>query len=243
MFEGSEFGAPLFAGILAAAKAAGYAFSRFDRAPTGGKVIFLRHDVDISPRNALVLGRLAQEQAVQSNFFFQLNADTYSIFSDEVVEIMRSLRAAGHCVGLHIDETRFGADEAVIRRTIDWFSSCVVAVDNVMSFHRPSRAVLGKAYMSFINAYDPRFFSADSYLSDSRRSLAFLPSLAQWLPSERLRIQLLLHPEWWTGINDDRAIWDELRARRQQELEQYVTINFRKVFGHVIAAETRDFRV
>jgi len=243
MFEGGDFGRRLFADILAAAKSVGYVFARFDRPPANGRVVFLRHDVDISARNALVLGRLAQEQAVVSNFFFQLNAETYSIFSDEVIEIMRALRAAGHCVGLHIDETRFGTDEGVIRRTIDWFSSCVLAVDDVMSFHRPSPAVLGKGYISFINAYDPRFFSPDAYLSDSRRSLDFLPTLAQWLASGRPRLQLLLHPEWWTEINDDHAIWDELRARRQHELEQYLMINCRKVFGHVLAHETRDFRI
>jgi hypothetical protein len=243
MFEGSEFGARLFGDIIGAAKSAGYAFARLDKAPAGGKVIFLRHDVDISARNALVLGRLAQEQGVASNFFFQLNAETYSIFSDEVIDIMRTLRAGGHCVGLHIDETRFGADEGVIRQTIDWFSSCVIDVDNVMSFHRPSPAVLGKLYVSFINAYDPRFFSPDSYLSDSRRSLAFLPTLAQWLASGRPRIQLLLHPEWWADINDDRAIWDELRERRRHDLEQYLMINCGKVFGHVIATEARDFRI
>jgi len=116
-------------------------------------------------------------------------------------------------------------------------------VDEVVSFHRPSAAVLGKSYGSFINAYDPRLFSPDAYLSDSRRSLAFLPTLAEWLSAGRPRIQLLLHPEWWTGINNDLAIWTELRARRQYELEQYLTINCRKVFGHVVAAKSRDFRV
>ncbi len=243
MFELSEFGPALFSDILAKARAAGYSFARFDRMPTDGKLVFLRHDVDISPRNMLVLGRLAAEQGIASNVFFQLNAETYNIFSDEVLDIMRALRAAGHCVGLHVDEVRFGADEDVIRRTIDWFASCVTAVDEVVSFHRPSAVVLGRRYGSFTNAYDPRFFSPDAYLSDSRRSLAFLPTLAEWLGSERTRIQLLLHPEWWTGINDDLGIWTELRARRQYELEQYLTINCRKVFGHVVAAEARDFRV
>jgi len=243
MFDANEFGPGLFSEILATARAAGYAFARFDRVPADGKVLFLRHDVDISPRNMRVLGRLAREQGVASNVFFQLNAETYSVFSDEVLDIMRALRAAGHCVGLHIDEVRFGADEGVIRRTIDWFASCVAPVDDVVSFHRPSAAVLGRRYGSFISAYDPRFFSADAYLSDSRRSLAFLPTLAEWLSGGHPRIQLLLHPEWWTGINDDLAIWTELRARRQYELEQYLTINCRKVFGHVVAAENRDFRV
>jgi hypothetical protein len=243
MFDASAFGIELLSEILAKAKAAGYTFARFDRPEPGDKVFYLRHDVDISPRNVLLMGQLAQQQGVACNIFFQLNAETYSIFSDEVIDMMRALRAAGHCVGLHVDEVRFGADEDVVRRTIDWFASCVVPVDRVVSFHRPSAAVLGKAYTSFINAYDPRFFSPDSYLSDSRRSLAFLPTLAEWLSAGRPRIQLLLHPEWWTGINDDLAIWTELRARRQYELEQYLTTNCRKVFGHVVAAENRDFRV
>jgi hypothetical protein len=243
MFDTGAFGADLLVEIIAKAKAAGYEFGRFDRAASGDKVFYLRHDVDISPRNVLVMGRLAQEQGVASNIFFQLNAETYNIFSDEVIDVMRALRAAGHGVGLHVDEVRFGADEDVVRRTIDWFSSCVLPVDDVVSFHRPSSAVLGRAYASFVNAYDPRFFSPDSYLSDSRRSLAFLPTLAQWLSSGRPRIQLLLHPEWWTGINDDLAIWTELRARRQYELEHYLTTNCRKVFGHVVAAQNRNFRV
>jgi hypothetical protein len=243
MFDKRDFAPGLFSEILAKGKAAGYAFARFDREPPGGNVLFLRHDVDISPRNALVMGRLAEQQGVASNVFFQLNAETYNIFSDEVIEIMRALRAAGHCVGLHIDEVRFGADENVIRRTIDWFSSCVLPIDDVVSFHRPSGPMLGKPYASFINAYDPRFFNPDSYLSDSRRSLAFLPTLAEWLSARRPRIQLLLHPEWWTGINDDLEIWVELRARRQYELEQYLTTNCRKVFGHVVAAESRNFRI
>ena len=243
MFSASHFAPSLFSEILSVARAEGYTFARLDRPPPASTVFFLRHDVDMSPRNAAVLGRLAQEQGVQSNFFFQLNAETYNIFADDVVGIMRSLREAGHGVGLHIDQARFGDDEGVIRRTIDWFSSCVLPVDDVVSFHRPSRAVLGKSYGSFVNAYDGRFFSPEAYLSDSRRSLAFVPTLAQWLASGRPRIQLLLHPEWWTGINEDLGIWEELRARRQAELAQYLMTNCRKVFGHVIAAEARDFRI
>src|SRR5262249_28758871 len=153
----SDFGSSLFSEIIGKAKAAGYAFARFDRVPPGEKVLFLRHDVDISPRNMRLLGRLASEQGVATNVFFQLHAETYGIFSDEVIDIMRALRDAGHCVGLHVDEVRFGADEAVIRRTIDWFASCVAPVDDVVSFHRPSDAVLGKPFGSFVNAYDPRF--------------------------------------------------------------------------------------
>ena len=243
MFSATGFAPSLFSDIVRAAKTAGYAFARFDRAPASGRRFFLRHDVDISPRAALLLGQLAQDQGAAANFFFQLNADTYNIFSDDVLGIMRDLRARGHCVGLHIDQVRFGADEAAIRRTVDWFSSCVMEIDDAVSFHRPSATVLGKSYAAFFNAYDPRFFSPESYLSDSRRSLAFLPKLADWLKSGQPSIQLLLHPEWWSGIDDELAVWTELKARREQELAQYVTTNFAKVFHHVLPAERRNFRI
>jgi len=243
MFSATGFAPSLFSDIVRAAKTAGYAFARFDRAPASEKRFFLRHDVDISPRAALLLGQLAQQQGAAANFFFQLNAETYNIFSDDVLDIMRELRTRGHCVGLHIDQARFGADESAIRRTVDWFSSCVTPVDEAVSFHRPSPDVVGKSYGAFINAYDPRFFSPECYLSDSRRSLAFLPRLADWLQSGRPLIQLLLHPEWWSGIDDEAAVWTELRERRQHELAQYVATNFAKVFHHVVAAETRDFRI
>jgi len=243
MFSATSFAPSLFSEIVRAAKKSGYAFARFDRAPIAGKRFLLRNDVDISPRAALLLGQLAQENGAASNFFFQLNAETYNIFSDDVLDIMRDLRVRGHCVGLHIDQARFGEDEAAIRRTVDWFSSCVIEIDDAVSFHRPSASVLGKSYAAFLNAYDPRFFSPDSYLSDSRRSLAFVPTLASWLDAGKPSIQLLLHPEWWSGIDDELAVWTELKARRQQELAQYVTTNFAKVFHNVVPAERRNFRI
>jgi hypothetical protein len=243
MFSATSFAPSLFSDIVRAAKDAGYEFARFDRAAREGKRFFLRHDVDISPRAARLLGHLAQDQGAAANFFFQLNAETYNIFSDEVLEIMRDLRARGHCVGLHIDQARFGDDEAAIRRTVDWFSSCVIEIDDVVSFHRPAAGVLARRYDAFINAYDPRFFSSESYLSDSRRSLAFLPTLADWLKAGKPSIQLLLHPEWWSGLDDEGAVWTELKARRQQELAHYVAANFAKVFHNVVPAERRDFRI
>ena len=243
MFSATAFAPSLFGELLGAAQRAGYAFARFDAVPASGKVFFMRHDVDISPAGARLLGRLAHEQGAVSNFFFQLNAETYTILSDEVLGIMRELQRQGHCVGLHIDQKRFGEDERTIARTIEWFSSCVMPVDAVVSFHRPAPSVVGKGYAAFVNAYDPRFFNPDCYLSDSRRSLAFLPKLGEWIAAGRPLIQLLLHPEWWCGIDDDLGVWTELRERREHELAHYVTTNFAKVFHHVVAAETRDFRI
>jgi hypothetical protein len=44
----------------------------------------------------------------------------------------------------------------------------------------------------------------------------------------------LLHPEWWERNADAGAIWTALRARRLAELEDYVTVNFRKVFAQIM---------
>ena len=72
------FSTETFRAILKLALDAGYTFQRFDATSVADRRIWLRHDVDISPRMALRLGEVARECGVVSNLFFQLNAEPYS---------------------------------------------------------------------------------------------------------------------------------------------------------------------
>jgi hypothetical protein len=82
-----------FARLLKAVGEAGYEFSRLDAPVTGGHARFyLRHDVDISPRLALLLGEIEREHGAVASFFFQMNAETYSLFSKTTLGVMNSLR-------------------------------------------------------------------------------------------------------------------------------------------------------
>lgn len=243
----ARFGEDAFRAILTRALGQGYGFARFDEpldaAVSGGPVFYLRHDVDISTPMALRLGEIEHEHGVRGNFFFQLNAETYSFFVPETLDIVRRLRDMGHCVGLHIDELLIGADERAIEQTFDWVIARIVAIDRAVSFHRPSPDVLGRRYAAFTNAYDNRIFDAGSYLSDSRRSLAFHDTLMGWLAQRRPRVQLLLHPEWWCEVDSLGQFWQSLSDRRNDQLRRYMIKNFPKVFAGLLGGEDRRFRI
>lgn len=244
MIKTKVFSRELFAEICEAVVARGYEGRRLDDdRPFPERVFFLRHDVDISPRNALALGEIAAGHGIASNYFFQLNAETYQLFAPEVLEVVARLRALGHLVGLHIDQPLIGDGEEKVARTLDWFNDVVAPIDRAVSFHRPTPSVLGRSYRGFVSAYDPRFFKSHAYMSDSRRSLDFLARLAAALEAGEPLLQLLLHPEWWASAGDARQIWQALCDRRRYELYRYVGMNFTKVFGDVEAIEDRDFGI
>ncbi len=213
-----------------------YAFVRFDQPleSSAGKLFYLRHDVDISPGTALQLGRIEQAHSVQANFFFQINAETYSPFSLETIHIMEELRGLGHCVGLHIDASLIDPDESAIRSTLEWFHRCITNIDFVVSFHRPEESVLHREFEGFANTYSTSFFSSDRYLSDSRRNPDFYDKLEAWLAQGRTPLQLTLHPIWWYPEPDLPALHQRLRKRRLFELDRYLTKNFKSVFSGLI---------
>lgn len=227
--------------LLDAAAKAGYRACPLTEAdpPTGAKTLWLRHDVDISPVMALRLGEREAERGMRSSFFFQLNTEAYHLLAEPNLRIVRRLRELGHCVGLHIDQLLTGAEEEAIDQTLRWFAETVTPIDRVVSFHRPTPEVLGRRYNAFLNAYDPRVFSEESYCSDSRRSIAFWGRFCGWMAEGRPRLQLLTHPVWWAGHADPAGVWRDVRTRRTAELSGYLLGNFRKVFSGVVPNEDR----
>lgn len=233
-----DFNYAAFEDLIESISARGYTFLRFDG---GVEVIerpfYLRHDVDLSALAAAEVGEIEARHGIAANFFFQLGTETYNIFSPVVLEIMRRLRESGHAVGLHLDQDTFSDDGPAVRRTLEWFSECVTELDPVVSFHRPSETVLGRTFEGFTSAYEERFFSPDMYLSDSRRNSDFHERLLAWLDEGRSPIQLLLHPGWWYDEPDIRSFKDTLVRRRASDVERYLRVHMRKVFGEVVDDE------
>jgi hypothetical protein len=227
-----------FAHLLKTVGDAGYVFKRLDSGAAGAEAAFyLRHDVDISPALALQLGKIECDHGAVASFFFQMNAETYSLFSKTTLGAMRSLRDMGHCVGLHIDQELQGEDEDAISTTLDWFNAQIAPIDRVVSFHRPAPSIFFRRYRGFVNAYQDGLFDRDTYASDSRRNAEFWPRVQGLLAARASPIQLLLHPEWWGGHRDAMEIWDALNRRRTSELGDYMLANFRKVFENVVATD------
>jgi len=198
------------------------------------KRILLRHDVDISPIGALKLGKMEAENNVVSNFFFQLNAETYQMLSPSCINICKELQTMGHLVGLHVDSALFSEEEDKIRGTIDWIRDNLFLMDYAISFHRPLPESLGKKYTSFVSTYDKDIFNFGYYASDSRGEDSFYKKLESLLAANTRFIQLLLHPCWWENETDKKKLWERIKYRKMQDLENYVISNFKAVFGDII---------
>lgn len=243
--QGRKFSPEGYGLIIRQVLACGYRFVRVDELDKAhpGNSFILRHDVDISPKMAGEFGAIAFEHGVRANFFFQLNAETYNAFSAKVASTIRTLREQNHCVGLHIDLAWHPNDEDAIATTLNWFARCVAPIDNVVSFHRPRREMLGLRFMRFNSAYDSQIFGEGRYFSDSARSSEFVLKLDEALRHRTAPLQLLLHPGWWGGYKDAASVWRELSERRHSELVEYALANFAKAFGEVIKHENRPFRL
>ena len=220
-----------------------YSFLRFDQElkENQERIVFLRHDVDISPYSAIHLGKIEQSLGIKTNYFFQIGAETYNIFNTTIINIMKELFSLDHCVGLHIDELIFGDIEEKILSTLKWFKDCITDIDFVVSFHRPKNTI-NKKFNSFINAYQNDFFLSDLFISDSRKNDQFYPKLISLLKEGKSPIQLLLHPAWWYPEGDIVQFKDLIIKRRISELENYLKQNFQNIKRY-IKDEDRTFRV
>ena len=203
------------------------------------KIVFLRHDVDISPSMALKFGSIEKKMEIRSSFFFQIDAETYTIFSEEVMHIMRRLKKMGHTIGLHLNELMF--DSKSFEKIADLITvfAALLPIDPVVSFHRPSKRVLQKSIKGAANAYERKFFDYENYVSDSARNMSWPKKLYTLLDAEHPKIQLLFHPVWWDG-QSPKNIVKNLQKRRAGELNNYLEANFNKALGKYIPkASTR----
>ena len=211
-----------------------YTFLRFDQEITEDKerLIYLRHDIDISPYSANQLGKIEHSINIKANYFFQIGAETYNIFNKSVIDIMKELYSIGHCVGLHVDESILGDSENKLLSTLKWFKECITDVNFVVSFHRPTNTI-NKKFKSFINVYQDDFFSPDLFLSDSRKNEDFYPKLLNLLKEGKSPIQLLLHPAWWYPEEDLAQFKELVVKRRVAELNSYLKKNFQNIKRYI----------
>jgi hypothetical protein len=83
--------------LLQAAKAGGYRFAGFDRAPEPGDLI-LRHDVDLSLASALAVAEVEADEGAWSTWFLMTRSVFYNLASKEGEQAIARLRELGHRV-------------------------------------------------------------------------------------------------------------------------------------------------
>jgi hypothetical protein len=189
----------------------GYRFSDFKShadIPKEEKLILLRHDIDLSVRNALRFARIEKELGIVATYFVRVHAHLYNPFQVDAYRILREIKEMGHEMGLHYEPgfaALFGEDaghmilrekkivEAVLDTTVVSAAAHLPA-KSARIITEQNLAQFGLKY----EAYTERFTKDLKYLSDSNGRWRE-GCLCQHL-GRHPRICVLIHPFWWFDI-------------------------------------------
>lgn len=193
--------------LLDAAKAGGYRFAAFGEGPEPGD-LFLRHDIDLSLAAAVQMAELEADAGVTTTYLLMTDSVFYNLSSPEGISAIARLRELGHAVGLHAVHPNVALDDRF---------------DRVVSWHNPRPEYMSAEIPGAVNAYGARYFSAETYRSDSNQ---------HWrsgCPHDDLRaggfpwLQILVHPAIWVYPGDTmgqtmRALVEAEGRRRLEQL-------------------------
>ena len=190
--------------LLTGARDAGYHFGSFDSLPSPSELrpwCLLRHDCDYDLAASLDMANLENRHGIVSTWFMMVRSPMYNVLSPPFSRRVGDILSLGHHLGLHFDESGV-ADEDVprcVNLEREMLSREFRVPVNVVSFHQPSHRVLdGTVKLECVNVYSTDDLPDFHYYSDSNMVLRRgCPSV---LLRERYyqRLQLLIHPEWWT---------------------------------------------
>lgn len=160
------------------------------------KVFLLRHDVDFDIELAYRQSVIEKEEGVTATYFILTTCPTYNVLFEKNRKLLQEMVANGFEIGLHFDPTLYpeGDLQEMAQKEADILSFAIGKQVTSVSLHNPS--VHGKYPMfdGFVNAYDPDFFSDESYVSDSqmrfrgKNPFTFLERITDH------QVQVLLHP-------------------------------------------------
>lgn len=165
-----------------------------------GKLL-LRHDVDLSLAHAVRQAETNGALGVAATFFFLVSSEQYNLCSAAGRAALAEVVANGQRIGLHFDAAAHPAEaiEARARAECAILESLAGCPLEAVSFHRPVKALQGREgdFAGLPHAYEPRFFSAIEYCSDSRGAFHHGSPLDREAFRRGAPFQLLTHPIWW----------------------------------------------
>ena len=193
------------------------------------KNILLRHDVDFSLEDALIIAKFENRKKIKSNYFFLLSSPFYNILNYQDKLIVNKIKKLGHYVGVHFDPSIYKINKSkALHKEIKIFNEIIGVQSKVFSLHRPGKLIKYKFGMNLINTYENKYFKKIKYLSDSGGSFRYSYPL-EWLKLNKDKpIQLLLHPIWWSKSGTTRLKIKKLLANKKKQIKDSILANFSK---------------
>jgi hypothetical protein len=200
------------------------------------------------------MASLEEKMGIRSTYFLMIRSAMYNILSIPNSELVRQIVGAGHEIGCHFDEQCYpGATAAQLSARVDWERALLshelgVPVD-VISFHQPSKMVLdNRIEVSCINTYDRNDMESFHYISDSNTVWKEGPPCKAFRDRKHPRLQLLIHPEWWTPDEMplrqkwNRMLRDNFELVQQSLLGRERAYTQRQEIGFRVATRRRPLR-
>ena len=173
------------------------------------KVIINRHDLDASVHRAARLSIIEKEEGVESVYFVFLHSYFYNAFEKDIVELLKSISANGHEIGLHYEPWFYGIDKSK-RDEFEFYLEyeknileTLLGVEiSAFSFHNPDRggwtSFGTETVCGLINMYSDYFKENYSYCSDSDGYWRYKRLEDVLVKAEDKKLHILTHPESWT---------------------------------------------
>ncbi len=174
-----------------------------------GRNLLLRHDIDCSVHRAYRLAQIEAENNIYSTFFLWMHSPHYNLFEEEIVNLVNRIIYLGHEIGLHFDIGFYDQKKFDRDRLLEYMEFEKYILEKlfhksitVFSFHEPSDETLKyysvDCYCGMINTYSVFIRDNYDYCSDSNGYWRFRRLEDVLIKADAEKLQLLLHPEWWT---------------------------------------------
>jgi len=145
------------------------------------------------------MAEIENRERIKSTYLILLDSPHYNIFQEKYMKIIKRISGLGHDIGIHYN-WKMKSKEQVARDVIGqhrFLTSLSLPIKKIVSFHRPSKKILGKTFSQFPSTYEPDFFIKTKYISDSNR-IWREGCLCQFLTKSSCQnLQVLIHPIWW----------------------------------------------
>lgn len=206
------------------------------------KIIYLRHDIDISPANAINFAKIENKYGIKATYFYLLHDIFYNILEKKNLEDIKKIYGLGHQIGLHFDrgfsvngKNKLDNLTGTINKELNLFRKILGMGVNVVSFHNPSPPLFKKRIedKKFINVYSKKYFGKIKYISDSLQ-IWREKCLCKIFKEEKYdKMQVLIHPFCWSkkSLHISRVANDYIfqKCRKMNEyLKSYSKVYRRK---------------